>query len=112
MADLLMKTGYVVAVFALVWDSFLVFMRSESYGAWDYVLPVALVLVPLVSLILAHQRPFVCGMALIAAGLYVGIPIITINAGVAGLYAVPVLVTGLIFLLAGILLWVERRSLV
>jgi len=112
MADWLMRTGYVVVALAIVWDSFVVFMRSESYGVWDYVLPVALVLIPLLSIIFVHRWPLVCAIALVAAGLYVGIPISAINVWVAGFYAVPVLLSGLIFLPAAILQLVERRSLV
>ena len=112
MADWLMRTGYVVVTLALVWNSFLVFMRSESYGVWDYVLPVALVLTPLISIILIHRWPLVSGIALVAVGLYVGIPIVAINVWVAGIYAVPVLLSGLLFLPAAILQLVERRSLV
>lgn len=111
MADWLMRTGYVVVTLALVWNSFLVFMRSESYGAWDYVLPVALILTPLISIILIPRWPLASGIALVAAGLYVGIPIGAINVGVAVLYAVPVLLSGLIFLPAAILQRIERRSL-
>lgn len=105
MTDNLMRAGYIAGAITIVWDSLLVIIRSDSYGAWDYVLPIALVLIPFVSLIFASFWPLVAGIALITAGLYVGIPLITIslNFWVVAIYAIPVLITGIPFLLTGII---------
>jgi hypothetical protein len=105
MVDNLMRAGYIAGAVTIVWDAFLVITRSDSYGAWDYVLPIALVLIPIVSLIFASVWPLVSGVALIAAGLYVGIPLIAIslNFWVVAIYALPVLITGIPFLLTGII---------
>jgi len=111
-AYLLKWVGYGVGVAALGLDVLIVMMRRESDGDWDYFLPITLVGIPVVSLVLASRWPLIAGLALIAAGLSVGVPIATINVWVGAFYGLPVLVAGLAFLVSSILSSMkESRSL-
>ncbi len=111
MGSWLRSAGYIVGVIALAWNIALVMASTGlSYGAWDYLLPIALVLVPLISLALATKWLLVAGEALIIAGLFVGAATIGLNVWVAMFYSLPVLVTGLIFIVAWILLSIKEAS--
>jgi hypothetical protein len=111
MAYWLRSAGYIVGAIALLWNIVLVMASmGMSYGAWDYLLPIALVLIPLISLALATKWLLVAGEALIAAGLFVGAATIGLNTWVAMFYGLPVVVTGLIFVSAWILLSIKQTS--
>ena len=110
-ASLFKWVGYVVGLAALGLYTFIVTMPCQSCGTWDYiVIPIALIAVPVVSLILAFKWPLIAGEALIAAGFFVGWDIINLNLWVAALYALPLLVAGFAFLLAGILSLIKEFS--
>ena len=107
----LRSAGYIVGVIALLWNIALVMASmGMSYGAWDYLLPIALVLIPLISLALATRWLLVAGEALIIAGLFVGATTISLNVWVAMFYSLPVLITGLIFVIAWILLSIKEAG--
>ena len=106
--DLLRWVGYSAGIAGFALGTFITLIAGESYGDWDYILPVALVAVPFVSLVLATRWSLVAGVALVAAGLVVGLPIATMNVWVAALYGLPVLVSGLAFILCRILLFIEE----
>jgi len=107
MIRVLLWVGYVVGIIALGMGIFVGLMRTDG-TVWDYILPIAMVLIPLVGLILAYRWSFIVGVVLIGTGLFVGVPVITMNAWAAVFYALPPLVAGLAFLLVGIFSWVEE----
>ncbi len=110
MSGLLAWVGYVFGVIVLGQGIFLTLLPSESHSVWNYVLPIALVLIPATSLILASRWPLVAGVLLITTGLLMGAPTITLNVWVAAFYALPVLIAGLAFLLSGIRLWIRESN--
>jgi len=110
-ASYLRWIGYIVTIIAIGVYVFIVTMPCPSCGTWDLViLPIALVVVPILSLILAIKWPIIAGEALIAAGVLMGWDIFTNNIWVAMLYTVPFLFAGLAFLIAGVFLLITEPS--
>ena len=106
----LIWAGYVIGVLALSWGILLSLRSTLSYGAWDYVLPIVLVVIPAVSLLLASKWPYIAGVALISAALFMGVPLVTQDIWVAVFYVLPALIAGLAFLLSGIFFWIEESG--
>jgi len=102
----LLWVGYIVGIIALHLGFLVSLMRTEN-TVWDYILPIALILIPIVGLLLAYKWPFIVGVVLINTGLFIGVPIIPTNVWAAAFFALPLLVTGFVFLLAGIFSWVS-----
>ena len=103
--------GYIVGLAAFGLHIWIVTMPCKSCGTWDYiVIPISLLVFPVVSLILALKWPLIAGEVLMAVGLFVGWDIINLNLWVAALYALPLLVAGFAFLVAGILSLIKEFS--
>jgi len=86
-------------------------MPCVSCGTWDYVvLPIAVLVIPIASLIVASKWPLIAGEVLIAVALFIGWDIIPTNFWAASLYSLPFLVAGLAFLISGIFTFLKQRG--
>ena len=101
--------AYIVCILALGIYVFIVAMPCVSCGTWDYVvLPIAMLVIPVASLIIAYRWPLIAGEVLIAVALFIGWDIIPTNFWAASLYSLPFLVAGLAFLISGIISFIKQ----
>ena len=103
--------GYVIVIISICVYVFIVSMPCESCGIWDYVVfPIVMLVVPIASLFVAYRWPLIAGQLLIAAALLIGWDIVNFSFWAAALYTMPFLISGLAFLVSGILLLVLERK--
>ena len=103
--------GYIISLVAIAGYIFIVSMPCQSCGIWDYVVfPLAMLVIPIASLIVAYRWPLIAGQVLIAVAILIGWDIINFSFWAAALYTLPFLVAGLSFIIAGILLLITERD--
>lgn len=109
-ADILKWIGYIVGICAIGVYVFIVSMPCVSCGTWDYVvLPVATLVIPIASLIIAYRWPLIAGEILIAVALFTGWDILATDFWAASLFSLPYLIAGFAFLISGILTFIKQR---
>ena len=110
-ACVLKWVGYIVGLCAIGVYIFIVSMPCQSCGTWDYVVfPIAMLVVPIASLIVAYRWPLIAGEVLIAVALLIGWDIVNFSFWAAALYTLPFLITGLAFVVSGILIYIKDRK--